>query len=184
MKHKKMICIIVNFILIIIILFFISFHVKFSSQNENNNHILEIALVYRNTCYSWGDMDYLYIIKEDGSIYYENLVEHAEQYEDIENTFSIVMSVIGNEDKIEWQRDSFSEEIKNKLYDINYENIAFSIEKNDTVDRASEWYYCLLRTTEEYKLIKLKEIDRNVFLPKNKNVNDICEYVQSIIDSK
>lgn len=161
---------------------------KIISQNElyiredkiKNEEIEHIALVYRKENYAYGQEDYVYIIDDDGSVYYENLIQNADEYVECKSDFlSTVLKIYENQDKIMYKMSGFSELFREQLYETNYNWAVFKKELGG-IDSSKCTYYCLIKEKEQYKLVKLREINVEYILPWNSDYKDICDYIDDI----
>lgn len=167
----------------IMVLLLILFVFK-QSENKSNKYydINQVALVYRYTNYSWGRKDYLYILTEDGNVYYENLMENAEKYDDLgEDSLALVLSIFGDTSKIKYQSESFPYELKDELYSIDYDTVSMESESSAIIDGGDRYYYCLVLSQSEYRLVKICQKGYKISVPTNTKLMEICEYIDNII---
>lgn len=117
-------------------------NIKKENKSNKYSDINQVALVYRYTNYSWGKTDYLYILTEDGNVYYENLMENAEKYDDLgEDSLALVLSIFGDKSKIKYQSESFMNEFKDELYSIDYDTVSLESESSAIIDGGDRYYY-------------------------------------------
>ena len=183
MSIIKKINIIIALAFIAIVLLFMQFVFKpTNSKNSKYSDINQVALVYRYTNYSWGKTDYLYILTEDGKVYYENLIVNAEKYEDLgEDSLALVLSIFGDASKIKYQSDTFPYELKDELYSIDYDTVSLESESSAIIDGGDRYYYCLVLSQSEYRLVKICQNGYKISVPTNEKLMEICEYIDNII---
>ncbi|MDE6253018.1 MAG: hypothetical protein K2M78_10350 [Lachnospiraceae bacterium] len=178
-KENKVIMLIFTILVLLLIIF-----VFRPSENKSNKYsdINQVALVYRYTNYSWGKTDYLYILTEDGNVYYENLMENAEKYDDLgEDSLALVLSIFGDTSKIKYQSESFMNEFKDELYSIDYDTVSLESESSAIIDGGDRYYYCLVLSQSEYRLVKICQKGYRIYVPTNAKLMEICEYIDNNI---
>lgn len=182
MKKKKriIICSIIIILLIIFaVLFFVKTDILVREEKIQNKDIEHIALVYKYENYASGHKEYVYIIDDDGSVYYEDFVRNANEYIDVEDDLlAMLLDVYTNEDKIEYQMDCFDDSFKEKIYNANYNWCIY--EKEIMMDAGDGEYYCLIKTLGEHKLVKLQQSGDHTYRPLNGDYKDICKYIDDI----
>lgn len=178
MKNKKrkivISCIIIVLIIIAVWWFFSKNELYIREEKIDNEEIEHIALVYRKENYL---DDYVYIIKEDGSVYYEDFEKNGDKYTELEGDFeAIVLEVYENEDNIKYYVEPFSANFKECLYNVNY-NVALFKKTGVLFDAGKEPYCALIRIGDEYKLVELQQCGNNGKIPWSSDYKEVCEFI-------
>jgi len=175
--RKITICIIIIFLIFIVIHIVIKNDIYISEDTLERDKIEHIALVYRNENYTYEEIDYLYIIDENGDVYYEDLIVNRECYN--EDFTTTVTSVYENEEKKKYVLQEYTDSFKDLLYNTNYNWTVFNYQLGG-LDSSKCTYYALIREEGEYVLVELKRIYSENKVSWNSDYNKICEYIDKI----
>lgn len=183
MKDKKRIIIgsiAVILLVVIIITFCIKTELYIREEKINNEEIEHIALVYRDNNFASGAMDYIYIIDNDGSVYYEDLIDNSTDYNEYNtNILSMILNVYENDSKVKYKFEEFSDSFIDQLYTTNY-NWSLFTKGGVEFDGGEQTYYALIKIENYYELIKLRQSGNLGKTSWNDNYNDICKYIDTI----
>lgn len=182
-KNRKKIIIFGIAVIILIVLI-----VKLINENElyirdekiENEKIEHVALVYKYENWAFGHQEYMYIMDDDGSVYYEDFVKNGIDYIYCgEDVLAMALAVYENEEKIQYKFDKFSDSFKERLYTTNY-NWAIFAKGSQGCDAGDENYYSLIRIGEEYELVKLERSGDWYARAWNWDYDAICDYMDDV----
>ena len=154
-KRKKLLCILALVCVVLAVCGRILLHQIDKSKCED---IVSITLVYRYSNYAWGNTDYLYIMREDGAVFYLDLEKYWEQHDESDTTLlDDILLVLQDDVNISYQSEELSSAIKDALYSIDYDGLSLKYELHAYDAESIDYYALVQRQSGESELVKLKE---------------------------
>ena len=175
MKKKVLVVNILTLLLILTLGIFLKTGIIGTKKDEDD--IKHISLVYRSSNYAYGRNDDLYIVDEYGDVYYRDMKQNPANGDTLIN---IILNLHSETDSKLKTVGPIPDDIKQNLTSSDLDKLKYKKQKG-SIDAISNIYYVLIERNNDINLIKLSESGSCSITAKSLNMEQIYNYVASII---